>query len=42
MIFKGVAGLVVLAAVAWVFWLTFVAVKRTKPPKNNEKDPKQQ
>lgn len=42
MIFKGVAGLVVLAAVIWFFWMTYVALRRTKPPKNNEKDSKQQ
>jgi len=35
---KGALGLVVLAAIVWVFWMTAVWVKRTKKNKNDKED----
>ena len=35
---KGALGLLAIAAVVYVFWLTYVAVKRTKPTDDEKKD----
>jgi Tfp pilus assembly protein PilW len=32
---KGALGLIVVCAIVWVFWMTWVAVKRTRKNKND-------
>jgi hypothetical protein len=32
-IYEGMVALLIGAGVVWFFWMTFVALRRTKPPK---------
>lgn len=36
MVFKGAIGLLIIAGVIWFFWMTYIAVKRTKPSKKRK------
>lgn len=34
--FKGIIALSIFAGIVWFFWMTFVAVRRTRPKKENK------